>query len=364
MNHSDFSPKVLVVRFRQMGDALLSTVIANSLKRSFPHCTVDYVLDAKFYALFSGHPSIDHIIAFTPDEKSHPLRYVAKVWRTVHARHYDVIIDLRSTPNTLLFALFSPRTALRIGRRKRYTHLVFNRRIRPPRPDESMVDYDLAFLAPLAAFGPIEPVRHFSLPLPQAERERFARYMQMSGLNLSRPILLVEPATRVDYKMWPTHHMAATLKQIMKTWPHLQIILNYAPGHEEQVARQLYEQLGRPAQIFIDVAARSQRDLVAMASLTTAFFGNEGGARHIAHAMGKPSFVVVAPSSVKARWLPQGDVPAEGIACTDLASPQTLAGMTYAERYALITPQAVWQRLEPFLERVLPQSASLPQPAQ
>lgn len=57
--------KILVVRFRQMGDAILTTVVLNSLKKSFPDCSIDFVLNDKICPLFEGHPSINRLIPFT-----------------------------------------------------------------------------------------------------------------------------------------------------------------------------------------------------------------------------------------------------------------------------------------------------------
>ena len=98
--------KILVVRFRQMGDAILTTVVLNSLKKSFPDCSIDFVLNDKICPLFEGHPSINRLIPFTDEERHSFFKYIRKVWHVVHSTHYDVIIDMRSTMNTMLFALF------------------------------------------------------------------------------------------------------------------------------------------------------------------------------------------------------------------------------------------------------------------
>ena len=36
--------KILVVRFKQIGDAILSSVICKSLKETYPDAEIDYVL--------------------------------------------------------------------------------------------------------------------------------------------------------------------------------------------------------------------------------------------------------------------------------------------------------------------------------
>ena len=38
---------ILVVRFRQMGDAVLTTVICNTLRQNFPEARIDYVLNTR-----------------------------------------------------------------------------------------------------------------------------------------------------------------------------------------------------------------------------------------------------------------------------------------------------------------------------
>jgi heptosyltransferase-2 len=76
-----------------------------------------------------------------------------------------------------------------------------------------------------------------------------------------------------------------------------------------------------------------------MAANCTAYFGNEGGARHIVHAMGKPSLVICSPFASKTTWLPQNtDVLALGID---------------AESYDLITVDKVWSELQSFTSCIM-----------
>ena len=277
--------RILVVRFRQMGDAILTTVVMNSLKASFPNCTIDFVLNEKICPLFNGHPSIDNIIPFSDSVRSNTFKYIRKVWQTVHRTHYDVIIDMRSTLNTMLFALFSPETKYRIGLKKSYTRLAFNYFVNPCQEDENMIDHNLAMLKPLEALAKIKYDRQFSLSITQAEEEKFKTFLLEKGISFDKPILLVGVTAKLARKTWPENRMIETIRRVMNAFPDCQLIFNYAPGQEELNARRIYMELGKPAQVFINVQAKSQRELVAMSSLITFYFGNEGGARHIVHAM-------------------------------------------------------------------------------
>ena len=341
--------KILVIRFRQMGDAILGTSLLNTLRDSFPDAQIDFVLNERLARLFEGHPSLSHVITFTDDERHHVLTYLRKVRRVVTQTHYDAIIDLRSTVNTMPFALFSRRTKYRIGLAKPYSRLAYNYVQPECRADESMIDHNLAMLRPLRQEGTLKPNKQFTLSLTEDERADYRRYLTSKGLDLRRPILLVGVTAKLPHKTWDEERMTWTLRQFMAEWPEVQVIFNYAPGREKENALRIYERLGRPSHVFIDVEARSQRELVALADACTLYFGNEGGARHVAHACGRPSFVVCAPGSSKTKWLPQNATPAEGVAPADLAD---VTAMTREQQYRLITAEEVWTRFREMCVRL------------
>lgn len=341
--------RILVVRFRQMGDAILSTALLNTLHRTFPEAEIDFVLNARIAPLFEGHPAITRIIPFTEEERR-GWSYVRKVWQTVHdGGRYDAIIDMRSTTNTLLFSLFSLGSRFRIGRRKWYTRLVCSHTV-AQLPHYSMIDLDLAYAAPLEALRPLERVPEFTLHISDAEREAFAQYLTAQGVDLQRPRILVNVTAKLANKVWNEDKMVWVLSRFLESYPDWQVLFNYAPGEEEKNARRIYERLGSPRQVLIDVQAHSSRELVAMGYCMTCFFGNEGGARHVMHAAGCPTLVVCAPGNKKHVWIPQNRVKAVGIAPSDFAPAETLARMDRAAQYDLIDQSYVWEQLNDFVK--------------
>lgn len=343
---------ILVIRFRQMGDAILATSLLNTLRHNFPEAQIHFVLNEKIAPLFQGHPSIDRIITFTDDERHHFVHYLKRVWQIVHHTHYDVIIDMRSTTNTMLFALFSHGSPFRIGIRKGYTRPAYNHPI-PPCGDKSMVEHNVGLSSPLNAIRTILPVKEFTLHITDDEKQSFGSYMQRQGIDIAKPILLANVTAKLASKVWNEDRMVWVLDKFIRHYPDFQIIFNYAPGQEEENARRVFDKLGKPRQVFIDVQARTSRELVAMASYATLFFGNEGGARHIAQAVGCPSFVICAPGNSKSVWLPQNAVLAEGISPADMATADELATMSREQQYNLITKEIVWEHLNNITSRLL-----------
>ena len=87
--------KILIVRFKQIGDSLLATPICESLRKTYPDARIDYVVYDHIAPLFEGHPAINNVISITKEERKNPLKYVAKVWKVTRLK-YDIIIDYYS----------------------------------------------------------------------------------------------------------------------------------------------------------------------------------------------------------------------------------------------------------------------------
>ena len=307
---------VLIVRFRQLGDAVLTTVLCNTIRKNFPDAHIDYVVNDGMASLFEGHPSIDRVIPFTKDEREHFWTYIRKVWHIMRSTRYDVIIDKRSTFNTTPFALFSLRTPIRAALKKPYTLGLYNHRVGKV-GNTPMIDHILQHLQPLERLQPIDYVRTMSLCVTDSESTAFQAAMEQQGIRPNRPLMLVGVTAKLAEKAWPEEQMTEVLRRFIDSFPQVQIIFNYAPGQEEVNARRIYQALGCPDAVFIDVQARNSRQLAVMASLVDLYFGNEGGARHIVHALQKPSLVVCSPQANPSVWIPRDATPAVAIASAD-----------------------------------------------
>lgn len=340
----------LIIRFRQLGDTVLTTPLLDTLKANFADCHIDIVLNFRLAPLFMHHPSVDRVITFTDEERHNAIAYTEKVWHITHSTHYDAIIDLRSTVNTMLFSLFSLRSRIRSGVAKGYSAMLLSDRVDACRPDETMIDHNLRLLKPLESIKSLTYSHRLSLVVTPQERAEFARYMQQCGIDLDKPIMLAGVTAKLQHKAWNRWRMAATLRLIASTYPNLQIILNYAPGHEEQEAREIACALGC-SNVFFGVEARGIRQLMAMAACSTLYFGNEGGTRHIADAMGKPTFSICSPDVAPHTWIPADTRRHMAVSPHDFRSDKQLASMTYAQRYNLISTEAVWSRLKPFIAK-------------
>lgn len=343
--------RILIIRFRQIGDSILTTALCSTLKKSFPEAEIHYVLNKSIATLYEGHPDIDKVITFNKEENGSLLLYIKKVWNIVHSEKYDIIIDICSTVRTLFFSLFSLRTPFRIGQTKVYTKLLLSHTIEAYCTDSTIdvVQNDLKMLTPLEQIKPIKYTTEFKLYITKEEKDSFRDYMEKEGINLNYPVLLIGVTTKLLHKKWNEESMILTLKKILDEYGNIQMIFNYAPGIEEDDARNIYKRLGEPKNVKINIKASSLRQLAALCTNCSLYFGNEGGARHMAQALGIPSFAIYSPSVSKTKWLPSNSVVAKGISTDDILSKQEQSRLTIEQCFNSITPEEVYKRLNPLL---------------
>lgn len=229
--------KILIIRFRQIGDSILAVALCSTLKKSFPDAEIHFVLNKNIASLYEGHPDIDKVITFDKNENKPFTAYIKKVWQVTHQNKYDVIIDMRSTIRTLFFSLFSLKTPFRIGRIKGYTRFLLNYRTDTYSNSltTDMVERNLLLAAPLEKIKPIQYTKEFRLYLTDQEKKDFRYYMEKEGIDFARPVFLIGVTTKLLHKKWNTEFMITTLKRILEEYKDIQMIFNYAPGMKKKM---------------------------------------------------------------------------------------------------------------------------------
>ena len=99
---------ILVIRFRRVGDSVLSMGLCHSLRQTFPYAQIDFVINEGIHTLYEHHPDVDRCITFNDEENHNSRLYLKKVWKTVHDTRYDVIIDgAHHSENTLVLIVLA-----------------------------------------------------------------------------------------------------------------------------------------------------------------------------------------------------------------------------------------------------------------
>lgn len=343
MSHSSsLTPikRILVIRYKEIGDVLLSSVICNTLRKSFPEATIDYLMYDITADLFEDHPAVDNVISIDKEERASNFKYLKKVLFVLKQNH-DLIIDTSSTYRSELIAFLTYNRPIRIGRKQRwrgfsYTHRFDLEKIRARNPPGTpKVIEHLAMLEPLAELGyPLIGDRQLVLKVPDDVRKAMGKAMLDSGVNFNRPIFIFSVSAKYAHKRWRADYLQSVVEYCMSTYS-AQIILYAGSLQERNDINDFHKSMDLHRHIHSDIKTPSLLSLAGIMTHCDMFVGNDGGPRHMSQALGLPSVGVFSPSALKSEWLPIKSRKYQGVECGDVieVSEQDKARMTFKENF-------------------------------
>lgn len=370
--------KILVVRFRQIGDAILSSSICNTLKKSFPNSQIDFVVYDFIAPLFYNHHSINNVISIDKETRDKPIKYISFVWNLVRKEKYDLIVDVMSTPKSEFFTFFSLNSKFRLGRHiysPKYWNLkkrgfTYTHSVKDPAPcDKSKFFKGLELLTPLENLGyNIKYSNDFSLFMKDDELENFKTSMINAGIDFSKERIAFAINSRRGEKVYPKKFMIEVILKFVKRYPNKEIIFFYSP-EEKIYVKNFHQELvdidtsydsndsikGFSKRIFSNIETGNIRELALLIKNCNFFIGNDGGPRHLAVALDVKSFGIFSPASVKYDWFLPGNPRHEAVDSLDFINENSILthnynSLSFDEKYALISPELLFEKIVTFIE--------------
>ncbi|MDO4690906.1 MAG: glycosyltransferase family 9 protein [Fusobacterium sp.] len=293
---------ILIIRFKRIGDAILTLPLCNSLKKTFPNASVDYVLYEEMAHLFYNHPYIDNVITIKDEERKNIFKYIKKVYN-ITRKKYDIIIDVMSTPKSELFCLFSLKSPLRIGRYKKWRGYTYTHKMKEPESLNKVDKFLKQLLSPISDIGfNLNLSYDFKFSASDEEKEKYKKIIQAAGVDFSKPIIAFSIYSRVQHKIYPIEKMKKVVNYLIDKYD-AQVIFFFSP--EQKIAIQnIHKEMGENKNIFSNIETPTIRELIPFLENCDFYIGNEGGARHLAQGIDLPSLAIFSPSSELKEWLP------------------------------------------------------------
>jgi heptosyltransferase-1 len=102
---------ILLLRFRRLGDIVLTTPAVSLLKRRFPEASTVYLVEEPYRRLVEGNPDIDRVI-IVPVKQNR--RDFFRLIREIRKARYDVLLDFHGGPRASWITLLGG-AQLKIG---------------------------------------------------------------------------------------------------------------------------------------------------------------------------------------------------------------------------------------------------------
>jgi len=358
MKHTKIK-KILVIRLKQIGDALLALPVCNSLKATYPDAEIHYLVYQHITPLLENQPGIDKLQVITPQERKSKRLYAKKIF-ALRNEQYDVVLDLINVPiSTITTFLSGAPLTIGFDKKKARKHL-YKRAIKRNSGEtrnSSLVKLDI--LKGLDDQAVIDT--QWQIPVEETQQNEVRQIMQSYGVNFDQPIVFIAATSRREDKLWPQEYLIECINHLQKQYD-CQIVFNWVPGVEGDYVAELADKLASKKGVFANIDLTLKQLPVAIAQCDF-FFGNDGGPHHMAVGTGVPSLVIYAPFHSKQTWLPANKPQHQGIDLKDATGISTdefyknrkQIKAEYARHYQTIKPELVLQKLNSMLKEALNQ---------
>ncbi len=321
--------RVLLVRLRSLGDAVLMTPALTVLKRD-PGTRVAVLLEAPFHEVLANNPDVDRIITIPRGRSKFMTRSLAI--RAARRFSPDLTVDLHGGTTSALITALSG-AAVRIGYASSRSRRFYNRSVPDSRQiwGKDSIHTVEHQLSPFKHLGfQVDPLPPLQVPVETSALDRVRTLLSRHAIE--EGFILIHPGAAFETKQWEPARYAET-STLLENEGH-PIVFTAGPGQEP-----LLEELRNTAPASVQFMGPLPLDqFIALASLCRLYLGNDTGTTHIAAALGKP-LVVIFGSSDSPVWSPWGTrhrlirsdlpcIPCPGYYCLHYQEPMCIRSIT------------------------------------
>ena len=271
--------KILVFSFSFIGDAVLSTVVIQPLRRHFHDAHITVLIGPRALDLLATDPNIDATLIYDNRGEHSGWKGRLRLIKTLRRDKFDLVVNLRDSL-----------TARCIGAE----HWGMVR-------GESNRHAVTRYLEVLQKRGIDTTGAHPHLQLTEAEQTAAHGFLAEAGWTSEQLLIGIHPGGNWVYKLWDAENYARVANALVGK--RNAAILLFAGPNERELQAQVANMMDIPP---ILVQTEDLRHLAALIAACDVYIGNDTGPMHIAAAVDTP-VVALFGSTNPIRSGPYGD---------------------------------------------------------
>lgn len=287
--------RILVLRYRFIGDTLLTVPFLRNLRRAFPDAEIDMVVAPYSSDVLIGTPYVDEFITYDPptihaDSKGqhNTLKAKSRFIRSLRKKKYDKAYVLKRSFSSALIAFLSGAKE-RIGFDTEKRGFLLTRRV-PYIHEEHEVRN---FLSVLRADGVPVIDEHLEAWLTPDELAFGDEFLARGEISPGDIIVAIHPFTANPPRSWHEDSFVEAANRLQEI--HGVKVIIFGGKRELSLAKYFKERINPPP--LIAVGTTTLRETMAILSKCSLLLCNDSGIMHMGAALNVPLIALFGPQS-------------------------------------------------------------------
>lgn len=291
--------KILFIKLSAIGDVVQTLPALEAIKRHFPGCEIDWVVEEAASGILEGHPLINRLLISrrkawvrmlrNPGRFFQSLRDIFGFFRRLHETRYDIAIDLQGLLKSgVLIGLARAERKIGFDKTRELSYLFLNEKLPPYDIEKHALE---RYLDVARYLGAKDPSPKCTLPI-EHEIDVMKKRLEVLGRNGKR-IVVINPMARWKTKLWEEGKFAELAERLASEKNAVVIFTGGTDDHG--VAERIRSGMKQSSENW--AGKTNLKELAALASLADLFITTDTGPMHLAAAAGAKVLALFGPTA-------------------------------------------------------------------
>jgi len=285
--------KILLIRFRMLGDVMLTTPAVTALSTAFPKATITYCTGRKAKEVLEHNPHIDNFLLYHP----------ALLREIIQLPPFDLAINFEKDEFSGMVCFLS-RARYRVGFRRNVSFPRIRQDIYTMVPARAKNRSDAlhSFMSLLKASGIRAVSRKTRMYLTRKELAFANAYFKRRGIE-ARGLIGVQPVKDDHQCPWGEENFRALIHRLLQEFPDLSVAVFQGPASgENRIIERIYRSVRLPKRC-IRIPPLPLRKYASLLQKCSVLVAHDGGPLHFAAGLGVRTVGIFGPRD-SAYWYP------------------------------------------------------------